>query len=576
MHGREVHFGGPWDAIAAGVGMMPEDRKTAGLFLEHSVAQNIVATVLDKVSRRGVLSKQAMKALAGRYVSDLSIATPSTDQLLEKLSGGNQQKVLLAKWLAPEPDLLIVDEPTRGVDVGARAEDSTRILTDLKKQGLAIVVVSSDLPEVLTLADRIVVMASGRTVGELHGETATEEDVLRLATTFPREPGRGGSMTSSAVQPVHPGAPAPARSQPGLASRILVTLAESRELTLFILIVILAGAMTLFYPNNFPTTSNISAILLNAAQNGILVTGMMLLFIAGFFDLSVGSILALAGVWAGVVVGQWGYPAPVGILVGCGVGLLAGAFNGFLVTRIGINALITTLGTLAIYRGLTYVTAGTGVTPISDEFKQYGQTDFLGLQSPFWVMLAIVLVMAWAVARTAFFRQFYFIGGNARAAQLSGIRVARLTLVAFILMGLLAGVAGVLGAARLNSAVVSAGLGVELSVITAAVLGGASLRGGEGSHHRRCPRRALHRPRAERHDHQRHRRLLATHRHGHGAAAGRVPRPLPPLTQGLSRAATSSAHRQREEEEEKPIDQGHATAIAHGAILRRHMTDVEE
>jgi ribose transport system permease protein len=274
---------------------------------------------------------------------------------------------------------------------------------------------------------------------------------------------------------------APGPKGASLPSRVLVTLAESRELTLFVLIVILAVAMTVLYPNNFPTESNISAILLNAAQNGILVTGMMLLFIAGFFDLSVGSILALSGVWAGVVVAQWDMPAPVGIVVGCAVGLLAGAFNGFLVTRIGINALITTLGTMAIYRGLTYVTAGTGVTPISDAFKVYGQTDFLGLQSPFWVMLVIVVLMSWAVSRTAFFRQFYFIGGNARAAQLSGIRVARLTLVGFVLMGLLAGLAGVLGAARLNSAVVSAGIGVELSVITAAVLGGASLRGGEGS-----------------------------------------------------------------------------------------------
>jgi ribose transport system permease protein len=100
---------------------------------------------------------------------------------------------------------------------------------------------------------------------------------------------------------------------------------------------------------------------------------------------------------------------------------------------------------------------------------------------PFWVMLVVVLVGGWAVARTRFFRQYYFIGGNARAAQLSGIRVQSLTLVGFVIMGVLAGLAGVLGAARLNSAVVSAGIGVELSVITATVLGGASLKGGEGS-----------------------------------------------------------------------------------------------
>jgi ABC-type sugar transport system ATPase subunit len=181
LRGEEVSFTGPWDAVEAGIGMMPEDRKVAGLFLGHSVAQNIAATVLSKVSNHGVLSKARTDALARRYVEELNIATPSTNQLLEKLSGGNQQKVLLAKWLAPEPGLLIVDEPTRGVDVGARSE-IYRILGDLKTRGLAIVVVSSDLPEVLTLADRIIVMASGRSVGQLDGRTATEADGLRLAT----------------------------------------------------------------------------------------------------------------------------------------------------------------------------------------------------------------------------------------------------------------------------------------------------------------------------------------------------------------------------------------------------------
>jgi len=275
----------------------------------------------------------------------------------------------------------------------------------------------------------------------------------------------------------------PQRGRPAapLPVRVLRLLANSRELTLFILILALVVTMAAVYPNNFPTSSNIAAVLLNAAQNGILVTGMMLLMIAGVFDLSIGSTLALAGVWAGVVVGWWDYPAPLGILVGLVVGALAGLINGTIVTRLGINALITTLATMAIFRGLTYVTAGTGVTPISNEFKVYGQTVVAGIQMPFWVMLAIVALGSWAVARTRFFRQFYFIGGNARAAQLSGIRVGRVTLTGFVIMGMLAGIAGVLGAARLNSAVVSAGIGVELSVITAAVLGGASLKGGEGT-----------------------------------------------------------------------------------------------
>ncbi len=263
--------------------------------------------------------------------------------------------------------------------------------------------------------------------------------------------------------------------------RVLGVLARSRPLTLFVLVTALCVAMSVVYPDNFPTRYNIAAVLLNAAQNGILVTGMMLLMIAGAFDLSIGSTLALSGVWAGVVVGWWGFPAPLGVLAGVLVGAAAGLVNGLIVTRLGINTLITTLATLTIFRGLTYLTAGTGVTPIGDAFKRYGQSVFFGLQTPFWVMLAVVAIGGWAVARTRFFRQYYFIGGNARAAKLSGIRVQRLTLIGFCIMGALAGLAGVLGASRLNSAVVSAGIGVELSVITATVLGGASLSGGEGT-----------------------------------------------------------------------------------------------
>jgi ribose transport system permease protein len=284
--------------------------------------------------------------------------------------------------------------------------------------------------------------------------------------------------TETGMQAGKAGTAAPAA---GGFRRILHLLANSRELTLVILIVLLGGAMTIVYPNNFPTAYNAGAVLLNLAQNSILVTGMMLLMIGGVFDLSIGSTLALAGVVAAVASVWWGWSPLPSFLAGIGAGAIAGAINGFIVTRVQINALITTLATMAIYRGVTQLISGTGIMSIGNDFKAYGQAVFFGLQSPFWAALVIVLVGWWAVAKTRFFRQFYFIGGNARAAQLSGIRVARLTLIGFVIMGALAGLAGVLAAARLNAAVVTAGIGVELSVITAAVLGGASLRGGEGS-----------------------------------------------------------------------------------------------
>jgi ABC-type sugar transport system ATPase subunit len=183
VDGRTVRFSGPWDAMKAGIGMVPEDRKEGGLFLTMDLARNISVTVLGKVSSMGTMSDDKADTLAERYVRELRIATPSVRRPVGDLSGGNQQKVLLAKWLALEPGILIVDEPTRGVDVGARAE-IYRILRELAAKGLALLVVSSDLPEVLTLADRIIVMADGRTVGELDGATADEESVLRLATRY--------------------------------------------------------------------------------------------------------------------------------------------------------------------------------------------------------------------------------------------------------------------------------------------------------------------------------------------------------------------------------------------------------
>jgi ribose transport system ATP-binding protein/rhamnose transport system ATP-binding protein len=189
---------GPWDAIAAGIGMVPEDRKESGLFLSMDVAANIGAAVLGRRLDGAVVGLDRLDALAGCFVRDLRIATPSLRQRVGNLSGGNQQKVLLAKWLALRPDLLIVDEPTRGVDVGARAE-IYRILRDLAAQGMALLVVSSDLPEVLSLADRIVVMADGRTVGELPGAAADEESVLRLATRFTHVPMTDASTMSAAA-----------------------------------------------------------------------------------------------------------------------------------------------------------------------------------------------------------------------------------------------------------------------------------------------------------------------------------------------------------------------------------------
>ena len=277
------------------------------------------------------------------------------------------------------------------------------------------------------------------------------------------------------IDPGHSGRPPRSKGE-----RVLTRIAIDRPLLLVALIAALIVIMGLLRPNTFLTFENGAVVLQDTAQTGILACGMMLLLISGMFDLSIGGILAFSGIVAALVAKDMGMPPIVAFLAGCAWGALLGVVNGVIVTRFKINALIATLATVSIYRGLLQLVSGAGVTNIGNGYTVFGQTQILGIYSSFWFMAVIVLLFAFLVGRTRYFRQSYYIGGNARAAKLSGINVDRTVFVAFVIMGLLAGLAGALLASRLNTAVVLAGNGVELKVITAVVLGGASLAGGVG------------------------------------------------------------------------------------------------
>ena len=168
------------DAMQAGIALAPEDRKSTGLVLGASVGTNVSMAVLPRLARAQFVDERAEQELIQRFVSRLNIRTPSHEQRVGLLSGGNQQKVMIAKWLAVQPKCLIVDEPTRGVDVGTKAEIYT-LFDELAHAGVPILMISSDLPEVLALADRILVMRQGRITGELSRAEATEEKIMHLA-----------------------------------------------------------------------------------------------------------------------------------------------------------------------------------------------------------------------------------------------------------------------------------------------------------------------------------------------------------------------------------------------------------
>ncbi len=166
--------------VSAGIGLAPEDRKREGLVMMRSVLENASLAILRRLSRFHIIRRRLERKIATEYVTRLRVRTPSLDQEVGKLSGGNQQKVVLARWLAAKPKALILDEPTRGIDVGAKAE-IYRLVDDLANQGLGVMFISSELPEILGLSDRIYVMQNGRIAGELPGPGATEEAVLGLA-----------------------------------------------------------------------------------------------------------------------------------------------------------------------------------------------------------------------------------------------------------------------------------------------------------------------------------------------------------------------------------------------------------
>lgn len=168
------------DAIHAGIGLITEDRKHQGLVLSMSVGDNITLTVLEKICRNTFISGALKQELIDTQIKELNIKTPSAEQIVKNLSGGNQQKVVIAKWLATKPKVLIMDEPTRGVDVGAKAE-IYHIMNMLADAGVAIIMISSELPEILGMSDRIFVMCRGRIAGELTAEEANQEKIMAYA-----------------------------------------------------------------------------------------------------------------------------------------------------------------------------------------------------------------------------------------------------------------------------------------------------------------------------------------------------------------------------------------------------------
>ena len=186
LNGRVVHFHQPADAIRAGIVCVPEERQKQGAIVAMSIAENISLPQLSKLNPHGVLNAVREWQLANEYAKRLQVKAFSWRQVVETLSGGNQQKVVIGKWLATHPDVIILDEPTKGIDIGSKAAVH-QFMSELVAQGLAVIMVSSELPEVMGMADRIIVMHEGLMVAEYRAGEATAEAIVSAASGIDKE-----------------------------------------------------------------------------------------------------------------------------------------------------------------------------------------------------------------------------------------------------------------------------------------------------------------------------------------------------------------------------------------------------
>nr|WP_280922250.1 ABC transporter permease [Ammoniphilus resinae] len=247
------------------------------------------------------------------------------------------------------------------------------------------------------------------------------------------------------------------------------------------MIILVLGVILSISSPVFLTTQNLLSVLLGLSVEAIIAAGMTVLMVAGGFDLSIGSVVAFVGAVTAMAL-RAGASVPLAILLGIVVGAAVGLLNGFIIAKLKINPFITTLGTMQAVRGLVLiVTGGRNISGLPESFTILGQGKLFGVQSLIIVMLLVIIIGDIFLRKSRALRQTYYIGSSEKAAILSGINVNKVKIWIYVLSGVLAALAGILMTARLGSASVTAGTGMEFRVITAVIIGGASLQGGEGS-----------------------------------------------------------------------------------------------
>jgi ribose transport system ATP-binding protein len=454
----------PSSARRSGIGFVPDDRHAEGLFLSLSVRENLGIGVLDCISTNGVIDRSAELALSHDIVRHFQIKAASLESPITELSGGNQQKVLIGREMAANPRVLLVDEPTKGVDVGSRAEIYQRLRSHAQ-QGAAVVISSADGIELEGLCDRVLIFARGHVVKALTGSEVTDASITEanLTSTVSR---RAGPHADKDAEHWH---------------RVLA----SDHLPVFILAVLTAVILvgTDIASPYFLSAFNVEAMLAFLALLAFVSMAQMITIIVGAVDLSVGPLAGLVVVLASFLTPDSSSAAHVAggaalILIGC---VAFGLIQGLLVTEVGLSPIIVTLAAFIGLQGLSLELRPTAQGIISDSLSTVLNFPVLGIPAGMLLTLVVVLITEYMLYRSSLGRRLRAVGSSPLASQRLGISIRRYVLLAFVISGAFTGIGGLMLAGQVGIGSALTGVDFTIMSITAVVLGGASVVGGRGS-----------------------------------------------------------------------------------------------
>ena len=448
----------------SGIGFIPDDRHAEGVFLNLTLRENFSLGFLDTISRFGLIDRADEAVRAKKITEDLRIRAASTESKLFELSGGNQQKALFGREISAQPTVLLVDEPTKGVDIGARSEIYQR-LRAIADQGLAVLVSSSDGIELEGICDRVLIFARGAIVHELSGPAVTDAAITEANLT---------ATASRASQ-----------TPAGTRDRRWRDFAASDHFPALVLavltLIILGGTQAL--NSYFLSPFSIKSILSFFSILAFLSSAQLATVLVGAIDLSIGPLAGLCVVLASFLAPDGVMPGPFAagliliLLVTTGFGLL----QGLLITSLRLPAIVVTIATFIGLQGISLLLRPTAAGQIDDAISDAAQFPIWFLPAGVVLTLAMVAGAEWLLYRTGFGRSFRAVGSSPLASHRRGIDSERLTWLAFVISGLLTGIGGLMLAGQVGIGSPSTGSDYTLMSITVVVLGGASVAGGRGS-----------------------------------------------------------------------------------------------